>query len=104
MNESPDIVEQALGSSMRRRDFLTKAAAAGAIAWAAPVILSRPAYAVEGGEGTAKCRPTVKVCCTRYFCPGMGNNGSYFPGLSVVVSNCGCSASCASACVRIVNI
>src|SRR5437763_3117212 len=106
MNESPDIVEQALGSSMRRRDFLTKAAAAGAIAWAAPVILSRPAYAVEGGEGTPKCRPTVKVCCTRYFCPGMGTTqGKYFPGLSVVVSNCPCSSgTCSTACVKIVNI
>ena len=102
MNESTDIVEQALASSMRRRDFLTKAAAAGAIAWAAPVILSRPAYAVEGGEGTPKCRPTVKVCCTRYFCE---QGSKYFPGISVVASNCPCSSStCATTCVKIVNV
>jgi len=102
MNESPDIVEQALGSSMKRRDFLTKAAAAGAIAWSAPVILSRAAYAVEGGEGTPKCRPTVKVCCTRYFC-NQGNK--YFPGLAVVVSNCPCfPGTCSTTCVKIVNI
>jgi hypothetical protein len=101
MNESPDLVERALGP-MRRREFLTKAAAAGAIAWAAPVILSRPAYAVEGGEGTPTCRPTVKVCCTRYFC-NQGNK--YFPGLAVVASNCPCSSgTCATACVKIVNI
>jgi hypothetical protein len=102
MNDSPDIVEQALRSSMKRRDFLTKAAAAGAITWATPVILSRAAYAVEGGEGTPNCRPTVKVCCTRYFC----NQGSkYFPGVALAVSNCPCSsATCSTACVKIVNI
>ncbi len=102
MNESPGIVEQALASSMQRRDFLTKAAAAGAIAWSAPVILSRAAYAVEGGEGTPKCRPTVKVCCTRYFC-SQGNK--YFPGIAVTSSNCPCSTTtCATVCVKIVNI
>src|SRR5258708_19586549 len=87
MNESTEMIEQALGS-MRRREFLTKAAAAGAIAWAAPVILSRAAYAVEGGEGTPKCRPTIKVCCTRLFCD-QGNK--YFPGINVFASNCPCA-------------
>jgi hypothetical protein len=104
-NEPTDATEHWLGPQGRRA-FLTKAAAAGAIAWAAPVILSRAAYAVEGGEGTPKCRPTIKVCCTRYFCVGQGGGQSkYFPGLSVVASNCPCSSgTCASACVKIVNI
>ena len=102
MNESMGSVAEALGSSLRRREFLTKAAAAGAVAWAAPVILSRPAYAVEGGEGTPKCRPTVKVCCTRFFC-SQGNK--YFPGIAVTAGNCPCSSgTCSTACVKIVNI
>lgn len=102
MNESADVVEQVLQSSMRRREFLTKAAAAGAVAWAAPVILSRPAYGVEGGEGTPKCRPTVKVCCTRYFCE---QGGKYFPGIAVTVGDCPCApGTCPTVCVRIVNV
>ena len=105
MNESMDTVEEPLGS-LRRREFLTKAAAAGAIAWAAPVILSRPAYAVEGVEGTPGCEPTVRVCCTRYFCQGQGGGQSnYFPGVAVVVSGCPCGGgTCAKACVRIARV
>ena len=87
---------------MRRREFLTKAAAAGVVAWATPVILSRPAYGVEGGEGTPSCRPTVKVCCTRYFCD-QGNK--YFPGIAITVSHCPCRpGTCATVCVRIDNM
>lgn len=99
MNESADIVDQTFASSMKRRDFLTKAAAAGAVAWAAPVILSRPAYADDGVGGTPKCRPTVKVCCSRYFCD-QGNK--YFPGIAVAVGGCPCdTGTCASVCVRV---
>lgn len=102
MNEPTEMLEQALGS-MRRREFLTKAAAAGAVAWATPVVLSRPAFGVEGGEaGTPRCMPKVTVCCTRYFC---GQGDKYFPGIAITVSECPCSpGTCASACVLITNV
>lgn len=91
MNESADIVEQALASSMRRRDFLTKAAAAGAIAWSAPVILSRPAWAVEVG-GSPKCRPMITVGpCVITNCPAQGNTTRNFPGIRIKTTNCGCN-------------
>jgi hypothetical protein len=89
MDQSTDTVEQSLGS-MQRREFLTKAAAVGAIAWVAPVILSRPAWAVDGGGGTLHCRPAFKLECTLVSC-GQGNK--QFPGFKVSPSplNCPCS-------------
>ena len=105
MNESPDIVEQAFASSMKRRDFLTKAAAAGAIAWTAPVILSRPAFAADGGGGTPNCRPTVGISCLSYFC-AQGNK--FFPGFNATTSSCPCSHTVPPqrplACIKITNV
>lgn len=87
MDHSTGPVEQPLGS-LRRREFLTKAAAAGVVAWSAPVILSRPAYAQEGGGGTPSCRPTIAVQCVTYDC-NFANR--VFPGITVVASDCPCS-------------
>lgn len=104
-NESMDIVEEGLGSSMRRRDFLTKAAAAGAIAWSAPVILSRPAYAADGGGGTPNCRPTFTFQCVVYDCQ---QGGKMFPGFRVLTTPCPCSSTTPPAqpttCVKITNL
>jgi hypothetical protein len=88
MNESMDRIEGALGSSLRRRDFLTKAAAAGTIAWVAPVILSRPAYALDGGGGTPNCRPTFTFECITYDCQ---QGSKMMPGFRVVTTSCPCS-------------
>jgi hypothetical protein len=103
MNESPDIVEQVLRSSMKRRDFLTKAAAAGAIAWSAPVILSRPAYAADGGGGTPNCRPTITPACQLVSCAAGQKN---FPGFTVSVPNCPCAtpAKHPTTCIKITNV
>lgn len=79
MDQTQDTGEQTLGS-LKRRDFLVKAAAAGAVAWTAPVILSRPAHAVDGGGGTPNCRPTFTLDCTTFNC--MGGNKA-FPGFTV---------------------
>jgi hypothetical protein len=102
MNESPDIVEQALRASMKRRDFLTKAAAAGAIAWATPVILSRAAYAADGGGGTPTCRPTFTFACDTVDC---GQGGKTFAGFKVVPSNCPCGSQPAPVtCIKITQL
>jgi hypothetical protein len=116
MDESMDAVEPELGS-LGRRDFLTKAAAAGAIAWVAPVILSRPAHATGGGGydddgddddgghgGTPKCRPTIKVQCIRHKCREDDHDDDhdgwywddedecfYLPGFVVTVGDCPCA-------------
>lgn len=79
MDQTEDTVEQPLGS-LQRRDFLVKAAAAGALAWTAPVILSRPAHAVDGGGGTPNCRPTFTLDCTIYDCEG---GMKAFPGFII---------------------
>lgn len=101
MHESIDTVEQPLGS-MRRRDFLTKAAAAGVLAWSAPVILSRPAHAQDGGGGTPNCRPTFTLQCVVYDCQ---QGGKMFPGITVTTSDCPCSPTTPpqepTTCIRI---
>jgi hypothetical protein len=89
MDESTEATGHWLGPQGRRA-FLTKAAAAGAIAWATPVILSRPAWAVEGGGGTRKCRPTITVTCSEKSCQ---QGGKHFPGFTVTVGNCPCSTA-----------
>jgi hypothetical protein len=111
MNESPDIIEQALQSSMRRRDFLTKAAAAGAITWVTPVILSRAAHADVIGGGTANCRPEFHLECVVFECPGQSSMA--FPGIKVVGTGmggaleCPCQSRCSGppqGCIRITNL
>src|SRR5687768_12278760 len=103
INDSPDVVEQALGSSLRRREFLTKAAAAGVITWATPVILSRAASAADGGGGTPGCRPTFTFECDEYDC---GGGQKAFPGFRIITS-CRCShpgpgcQSTPTTCIRI---
>ncbi len=112
MDESPDIVEQVLRSSLKRRDFLTKAAAAGAITWVTPVILSTAAHADVIGGGTATCRPNFNLSCVVFACPGQSSMA--FPGIKVVgtgpngslVCPCtrpGCSGPPA-ACIKITNV
>ena len=104
MDEPQDIVEQALRSSMKRRDFLTKAAAAGAIAWSAPVILSRPAYAAEVG-GSPKCRPTITIGpCTIRNCPSQGSSVRNFAGIAINVSKCGCGGQNPTVCATVRNL
>jgi hypothetical protein len=102
MDESMDTVEEPLGS-MRRREFLTTAAAAGAVAWAAPVILSRPVFADEVGGGSPRCQPTIQLVCSRITC-GQGNK--FFPGIRIEVGPCKCDdpAKCPTVCVKITNI
>lgn len=87
MERSTDTAEGPLGS-LRRREFLTKAAAAGVIVWSAPVILSRPAHAADGGGGTPKCRPTFTLNCVIYDCQ-QGNKA--FPGFTVNATPCPCA-------------
>jgi len=103
MDEPQDIVEQALRSSMKRRDFLTKAAAAGAITWATPVILSRAAYADEVRGGTPKCRPTIQHGCTLVTCDQGQKN---FPGFTFTTNpTCPCNGSAAPiTCIKITNV
>jgi hypothetical protein len=105
MNEPMGIVEETLGSSMKRRDFLTKAAAAGAIAWSAPIILSRTAYAAENGGGTPKCRPTITPSCNLLSCDQGQKN---FPGLTLNISACPCSSTVPkqqpATCIKIIPI
>jgi hypothetical protein len=103
MNESPGIVEQVLQSSIKRRDFLTKAAAAGAITWATPVILSRAADAAEVAGGTPKCRPTITPACQLVSC-NQGNKN--FPGFTISTGgNCPCSTHPAPfTCIKITNL
>ncbi|MDQ1493029.1 MAG: hypothetical protein QOJ23_5543 [Actinomycetota bacterium] len=103
VDEPMDKIEEALGSSLRRRDFLTKAAAAGAIAWAAPVILSRPAYAADGGGGTPNCRPTFTFTCDTVDC---GQGGKTFAGFRVLSSTCPCSNPSQQpvTCIKITNL
>jgi hypothetical protein len=105
MNESSGIVERALASSMRRRDFLTKAAAAGTIAWATPVILSQPAYAADGGGGTPGCRPTFTIACQVHSCD---QGSKMFPGFTVTTTPCPCSTTVPpqrpTTCIKITNI
>ena len=111
MNESPDIIERALSASMKRRDFLTKAAAAGAITWVTPVILSTPAHADVIGGGTATCRPDFNLVCDVFQCPGQSSMA--FPGIKVVGNGpngslaCPCTGKCTGppqACIKITNI
>jgi hypothetical protein len=101
INKSTDTTD----GSLRRRDFLTKAAAAGTIAWAAPVILSRPAYAADAG-GTPNCRPTFNFTCDTIDC---GQGGKTFAGFNVNVLNngfcpCGSPARRPITCIRITNL
>jgi hypothetical protein len=104
MNESMDFVEQALGSSMRRREFLTKAAVTGAIAWSTPVILSRPAYAAEVG-GSPSCRPAITVGpCVIRNCPSSGNSTRNFPGITIRTTTCGCGGQTPTVCATVRNL
>lgn len=45
------------GGGIDRRSLLTKAAAAGAVAWSVPLLMSEPAFAAGNGVCTAKCAP-----------------------------------------------
>ena len=103
MNESRGLVEQALAAPLRRRDFLTKAAAAGTIAWATPVILSRPAYAADGTGGTPGCQPTFTFTCVVYDCQ---QGGKMFPGFTVNTTACPCSTThkTPTTCIKITNL
>jgi hypothetical protein len=103
MNESAGIVEKVLASSIRRRDFLTKAAAAGTIAWATPMILSQPAYAADGGGGTPGCRPTFTLACLVHSCD---QGSKMFPGFSVTTTPCPCAnpSKQPTTCIKITNI
>ena len=76
------------GASWRRREFLTAAAATGAVVWTTPMILSRPAYAADGGGGTPTCRPTFTLECVVYDCQ---QGQKRMPGFRVVTSACPCS-------------
>ena len=91
------------GGSMRRRDFLATAAAAGAVAWTAPLILSQPAYAADGGGGTPQCRPTIQPRCLVHDCD---QGSKHFPGFTVDVSNCLCPPRTQRpvTCIKITNI
>jgi len=104
MNESPDIVEQVLQASMKRRAFLTKAAAAGAITWAAPVILSGRAYADEVLGGTPKCRPTITIPTTCEIVSCTQGNKS-FPGFMITVdTTCKCTSGKPITCIKFSSI
>jgi hypothetical protein len=87
MERSIDTADEPLGS-LRRREFLTKAAAAGVVVWSAPVILSRPAHAVDGGGGTPKCRPTFTLSCVMHNCQ---QGQKAFPGFTVSGATCPCA-------------
>lgn len=104
MDKSAGAVEQTPGS-LRRRDFLTKAAAAGAITWATPMILSRPAHAADGSGGTPGCQPTFTFECLTYDCE-QGNK--MMPGFRIVTSACPCSETTPPqkpvTCLRITNL
>lgn len=102
MNDATDAVEQPLGS-LRRREFLTKAAATGAIVWATPMILSRPAHAQEGGGGTPECQPEIRLTCVTHDC-GQGNK--CFPGVRIEIldTTCPCSTGTVTACVLITGL
>ncbi len=88
--EPVESVEQV--GSLERREFLTRAAAAGAIAWAAPVILSRPAFAVDAGS--PGCATVSVDCAAAAVCPeppgGPGNNDDIFPSFVISVT-CNCA-------------
>jgi hypothetical protein len=103
MNEATGSVEEVLGS-MRRRDFLTKAAAAGALTWAAPVILSRPAFAIEGGS--PGCPPEITIeDCFVHECVFQGNATRDFPAISIDVTPCPCDTTeSPTVCMRIDNL
>jgi hypothetical protein len=89
MDTPMDRVEEPVESvdrlgNIERRDFLTKAAAAGAIAWATPVILSRPAFAQVGSPVACE---TISISCTTFECDGPPSGT--FPGIEISVS-CTC--------------
>jgi len=103
INESSKATEHWLGPQGRRA-FLTKAVAVGVVAWSAPVILSRPAYALDGGGGTPNCQPKFTLQCTLYSCL-QGNK--QFPGFTISPTplTCPCSHTTppqnAAMCVKI---
>jgi hypothetical protein len=99
MDESMDAVEQPR-ASLGRRDFLTKAAAAGAVAWTAPMILSRPAHAQVIG-GTPGCSPLITTTCVTHDC---GQGQKCFPGIRIQIGPCRCNPGTPVACVRITDL
>ena len=95
----PDEIDQSVGS-VDRRDFLIKAAAAGAVAWAAPVILSRPAWAQDSSAGSPACQPEIELDCTSEGC----NHGQKeMAGVTIDIGNCVCGGTVA-ACAIITNV
>ena len=105
MNDSPQAADQPLGS-MRRRDFLTAAAAAGALAWTAPVILSRPAYADDDdGGGTPKCRPKIKLRCVQPVPCADEQGNKAFAGIEIDPgATCPCDGKAPDVCVQIIKL
>lgn len=103
MDNSTDAVEQPLGQ-LGRRDFLTRAAAAGAVAWVTPMILSRSAHALDAG-GTPKCRPTISLDCLVHDCE---QGQKKFPGVTVTTSDCPCSTTtppkAPTTCIKITDL
>jgi hypothetical protein len=88
MAETPNETSGALTDPMDRRSALKKAAAAGAIVWTAPMILS--SKAVAAGGGTANCRPEITVSCIEYDCQ---QGGKFMPGIKVEASPCPCGTT-----------
>jgi hypothetical protein len=66
MAETPNETSGALTDPMDRRSALKKAAAAGAIAWTAPMILSSTAHADHDPAGNGVCTPS---CAPGAFTP-----------------------------------
>ncbi|MDQ1519415.1 MAG: hypothetical protein QOI55_488 [Actinomycetota bacterium] len=61
-----------LGGRISRRSALRRGLVAGGVVWAAPVIMSVPAYAGEGGGGTKK---GTLVPCTKYYAVRISEQG-----------------------------
>lgn len=78
---------------MNRRSALKKAAAAGAVVWTAPLLLSEPALAA-GTTCTPKCKPggfTALQGTVDGFCPSPGNKAAR---VSLRVAGTGATCPC----------
>jgi len=86
-------MDQELNSAISRRNMLKKTAAAGAVAFAAPVIMSSPAFAATG------CNSGSKPCTTYYFAKisGSGVSGGTGDGTGTGCFNQTPASLCAGA-------